>query len=134
MKKTYICNFGEHLTIDGYLGDPQKLNDKKLVLHSLKELPLLIGMRPLSKPKIYRAKENGKKDPGGWSGFVIIAESHISVHTFPRRRFVSIDIYTCRNGLPRKFIIKYFRQLFSLKRIEKHFIKRGTKYPKFNIV
>jgi len=50
-----------------------------------------------------------KKDPGGWSGFVIIAESHISIHTFPARRFVSIDVYTCKNGLKKDFIIFYYQ-------------------------
>ncbi len=40
-----------------------------------------------------------RKDPGGISGFVMIAESHFSLHTFPARRFVTLDIYTCQNSL-----------------------------------
>jgi len=129
-----ICNFGEHLMIDGYNGDPKKLNDKKLVLKCLNELPAKVGMKKLGQSKVYRAYDNGKKDPGGWSGFVIIAESHISIHTFPARRFVSIDIYTCKNGLKKDFIIKYFKNFFKLKTMEINFIKRGKKYPKFNLL
>ena len=33
----------------------------------------------------------------GISGFVIIAESHISVHTFPGRDYVNIDIFSCKS-------------------------------------
>jgi len=128
------CNFGEHLMIDGYKGNPKKLNDKKLVLKCLNELPAKAGMKKLGPPKIYRAYDNGKKDPGGWSGFVIIAESHISIHTFPARRFVSIDVYTCKNGLEKKNIIKYFKKIFKLKTMEINFVKRGKKYPKFNCI
>jgi S-adenosylmethionine decarboxylase len=32
---------------------------------------------------------------GGVSGFVLLAESHISIHTWPEHRYAAIDIYTC---------------------------------------
>jgi S-adenosylmethionine decarboxylase len=122
-------NFGLHLTIDGYGGDRNKLNDKDLVLKCLKELPHLLGMHKLSDPEIYFAKGNHIKDPGGWSGFVVIEESHVSIHTFPARGFLSADVYTCGDSLSQDFVIEYFKQKFSLKDIETNFIKRGTRYP-----
>lgn len=126
-------HFGEHLTIDGYRGEREKLNDKRLVLRCLQELPEKIGMRILGEPHVYPAPGNDGKDPGGWSGFVIIIESHISIHTFPDRRFVSIDVYSCKNGMDTDFISNYFSQAFGLKDLEKNFIKRGTRYPDKNI-
>jgi len=132
MKKEY-CNFGEHYTLDGYMGSEDKLNDKGLVLGCLNELPELLQMKKLTEPEVYFAPGNSIKDPGGWSGFVVIEESHISVHTFPKRGFVSIDAYTCRNGLDTEFISKYFIEKFELNDIETNFIKRGTKYPVANI-
>jgi S-adenosylmethionine decarboxylase len=129
-----IIHFGEHLTIDGYLGNFKKLNDKKLILKCLNQLPTLVRMKKLGRPQIYKAAAGGNKDPGGWSGFVIIAESHISIHSFPLRRFVSIDVYTCKNGLKKNFIIKYFKKTFGLRKTEIYFIKRGKNYPKFNII
>jgi len=125
--------FGEHLTIDGYNGDFGKLNDKELVLKCLGELPEKLGMKKLANPVIYFAEGNDKKDPGGWSGVVVIAESHISIHTFPHRGFVSADVYTCKNGLDVEFIINYFKSAFDLQDVEQNFIKRGTRYPEFNI-
>ncbi len=132
MKRNY-SNFGEHLTIDGYKGNFEKLNSKELILSCLNELPGMIGMKKLAEPQIYSAPDNNLKDPGGWSGFVVIAESHISVHTFPKRGFVSIDVYTCKPKMDKKFISNYFIKKFDLKNIETHFIKRGTKYPVENI-
>jgi len=117
------------LTIDGYGGSFKKLNDKKLVLDCLKKLPQKIGMKILGRPWIYLAPDNNIRDSGGWSGFVIVAESHISIHTFPHRQFVSIDVYTCKEGLNRKFLTSYFVKKFGLKDVETHFIKRGTRYP-----
>ncbi len=126
-------HFGEHLTLDGYDGNLEKLNDKNLVLHCLKELPDALGMHILAGPEVYFAPGNDKKDPGGWSGFVVIAESHISIHTFPARGFVSIDVYTCKNDMAVDHIVNYFTEKFQLKDAEVHHIKRGTKYPSSNI-
>ena len=133
MKSMEANYFGEHLTIDGYSGDPSKLNDKHLILNLLDILPEKLGMKKLSKPEIYFAPDNNKKYPGGWSGFVVIAESHISVHTFPARCFLSADVYTCKSGLDVNCIINYFLETFELKTIEKNLIKRGTWYPLKNV-
>lgn len=121
-------HFGEHLTIDGYKGSFEKLNDQSLVLKCLEELPELLQMHKLSKPEIYFAKGNNNKDPGGWSGFVVIEESHISIHTFPAKGFISVDVYTCQNGMDTGFILNYFKEKFDLAEIEENFIKRGLKY------
>lgn len=128
------CNFGEHYMLDGYGGDYDKLNDEDLVLLSLVELPHQVGMERLSEPHVFKAEDNEIKDPGGWSGFVVIAESHISIHTFPARKFVSIDVYTCRNGMDCEFIKEYFKKMFDLDDVEENFVKRGTKYPVKNLI
>jgi len=123
-----ISHFGEHLMIDGYGGSHEKLNSKALVFKFLNELPGKLGMQKLSKPEIYFAPGNGKSDPGGWSGFVVIVESHLSIHTFPKKGFVSADVYTCLNDMDQDFIRKYIKKLFALKELEQNFVKRGLKY------
>lgn len=119
--------------IDGYGGSYEKLDDHNLVLLALTELPDKLGMKKLSEPVVFKAEDNAMKDPGGFSGFVIIAESHISIHTFPKRKFVSIDVYTCTNGIDCEFIKKYFTDMFELDEIEENFVKRGTRYPAYNL-
>ena len=127
------CTFGEHLTLDGYGGEYVFLNDRDLVEHCLLQLPKLLEMHPLMAPTIQWAQPNNLKDPGGWSGYVLIAESHISIHTFPHRRFLSADVYTCRNGTDPDTVIRYFTETFWLDDIETCLIQRGTKYPVRNI-
>lgn len=129
-----MMHFGEHVTLDGYGGNFEKLNDKELVLYCLKDLPGVLGMHILAGPEVYFAEGNNKKDPGGWSGFTVIMESHISIHTFPARGFVSIDVYTCQNGLAVDQIVAYFVKQFELKDTEVNFIERGKKYPSHNLV
>lgn len=125
-------NFGEHITLDGYGGDYATLNNRELVLKCLDELPDFLGMRKLIDPIICAAKDNGMNDPGGWSGFVIIAESHISIHTFPARKFISADVYTCKNDLVLEKVKNYFIETFKLEDVETNFLKRGTRYPRHN--
>lgn len=126
-------HFGEHITVDGYDGNPERLNSEEAILSCLSELCDALRMRPLMKPIVISAPDNHIKDPGGWSGVLLIAESHISIHTFPKRRFVSADVYTCQNGIDVDFVVDYFKKKFKLKSVEKHFIKRGTRYPAKNI-
>ncbi|KKR60773.1 MAG: S-adenosylmethionine decarboxylase proenzyme [Parcubacteria group bacterium GW2011_GWA2_40_37] len=126
--------FGEHVMIDGYGGNSELLNNQEVVSFVLSDLPKKLGMKTLSSPMVVSAPDNGIKDPGGWSGFVIIAESHISVHTFPKRRFISADVYSCKNNLDTKTIIAYFTDTFKLSDVETNFIKRGTRYPAENLI
>ena len=37
-------------------------------------------------------------EPAGATGMVLLAESHLAVHTWPERRFVSVDLYVCNHG------------------------------------
>lgn len=37
--------------------------------------------------------------PHGVSGIVVIAESHLSIHTWPEHAFASVDIYTCGSNI-----------------------------------
>jgi S-adenosylmethionine decarboxylase proenzyme len=39
--------------------------------------------------------------PHGVSGVVIIAESHISIHTWPEHAYAAVDIFTCGPSTPR---------------------------------
>jgi len=74
------------------------------------------------------------KDSGGYSGFVMIVESHISIHTFPKKKFVSIDAYTCRDEMDKDTAVKYFKEMFDLEDTEVRFFKRGLKFPRQDLV
>lgn len=126
-------HFGEHLMIDGYGGSQALLDDATLVRSCLTALPALLRMNILGTPTVYRAEDNHSKDPGGWTGMVVLVESHISIHTFPMRGFVSADVYTCHNGMDRHLIRQFFTERFHLADVEAQFVERGRRYPEQNI-
>jgi S-adenosylmethionine/arginine decarboxylase-like enzyme len=68
-------HFGEHVMIDGYECLEERLNDREIVLSCLNELPKRLLMKPLSNPEVYFAKGNSPKDPGGWTGLVVVEEA-----------------------------------------------------------
>jgi S-adenosylmethionine decarboxylase len=126
-------HFGVHLTLDGYGGSPDRLGDPSAVRAWLDELPEILGMTKLADPVLVEVGRRSEKDSGGITGFVLIAESHISIHTFPGRRFASADVYTCQNRLDEDWLLKYFRVVFELESIEHNLIIRGTQYPLHDI-
>jgi hypothetical protein len=54
----------------------------------------------------------------GITGFVLIAQSHLNIHTFPRRGFVSADAYTCQDRLDHASIWASLIAAFELGEIE----------------
>ena len=51
-------------------------------------------------------------NPHGVSGVVIIAESHLFIHTWPEHGYAAIDIFTCGNSVqPEKAAQKLIREL-----------------------
>jgi S-adenosylmethionine decarboxylase len=125
--------FGLHLTLDGYGGDPGRLGDPELVRAWLGELPDVLGMIKLIEPCLIEVGARNEKDPGGVTGFVLIAQSHLSIHTFPRRGFLSADIFTCQDQLDGERIRHSLIAAFDLDDVETNLIPRGTRYPLRNL-
>ena len=121
--------FGWHLTLDGYGGEPGRLADVELVRAWLDELPDALGMSKLIEPCLIEVGARNQKDPGGVTGFVLVAQSHLSVHTFPRRGFLSADVFTCQDQLDHERIRQSLITTFELDDVETNLIARGTRYP-----
>ncbi|OGK31840.1 S-adenosylmethionine decarboxylase proenzyme [Candidatus Roizmanbacteria bacterium RIFCSPLOWO2_02_FULL_43_10] len=120
--------FGPHLMLDMYGCDVGILNNLTALYVLLEELPKKMGMRSLIKPYIVFAEGNSKRDPGGWSGFVIIQESHISLHTFPEKGFLTADIYSCK-PFDTAFVVEYFKRVFKTEDIDVFQQNRGLRFP-----
>lgn len=125
--------FGTHFILDGYGADPEILKDAVFLREMVTTLVTEMHMHAICDPVVVEVGEKNTKDPGGISGFVMIAESHISFHTFPKRGFVTIDVYTCQNDLDTETLTQKFIENFSLQEIDSNVIKRGTKYPTHNL-
>ena len=67
-------------------------------------------------------------DIEGLSGFTFIVESHISVHSYAKQEFISIDVYSCRE-FDADAVVQVFRKAFGIRKIAKTFLPRGEKFP-----
>lgn len=128
-----IEQFGVHLLFDGYNADSTLLSDKEHLTRLLTEIPSKMDMYTVSEPYVVEVGELNRKDPGGISGFVMIAESHISYHTFPKRGFVTADIYTCQNDLDTDAFTLLLCKVFGTTDYDTQVIKRGLRYPADNL-
>jgi len=64
--------------------------------------------------------------PHGVTGVVVIAESHLAIHTWPEFRYASVDIFTCGSHLDPWAGFEYLKEsLQSRKSVSKEII-RGT--------
>ncbi len=61
---------------------------------------------------------------GGISGVAVLAESHISIHTWPERGYAALDIFMCGDAEPLK-AVEVLKQAFKPGRAELGEHKRG---------
>ena len=115
-----------HLVVDGYGAAPEKLQDTDLVYRFLDEYPQAIGMTKIVPPQVYTYHGKTPED-WGVSGFVIIAESHISIHTFPDRQYVNIDIFSCKD-FDATSSLSIVKRTFSLPEVKVWTLERGIDY------
>jgi S-adenosylmethionine decarboxylase len=116
-----------HLTIDGFGGDRERLSSESLVRSLLDIYPAAINMTKISEPFVLRYVGE-KQEDWGVTGFVIIAESHISMHTFPEHGYVWVDVFSCKDfetdGATDKII-----DAFGLTHVKVNKLPRGLEYP-----
>jgi S-adenosylmethionine decarboxylase len=117
-----------HLIIDGYSNNQEILQDEDFLRNWLESYPSRIGMTRISPPYVLRyvGQDPSLRSGEDWgiSGFVFIAESHISVHTFVEQNYVNIDIFSCKDFDAEK-AIKDFQDGFQLIKSRTCLIDRG---------
>jgi S-adenosylmethionine decarboxylase len=118
--------FGPHLLIDGTHCDTRKLADRILVERILSDYPAAIGMTKIGGPYMF---EYQAPDPAysGVSGLVVIAESHIAIHTFPELDYFTMDIFSCKNFDHEK-AITYIKEAFDVQEMDRMLVQRGLSF------
>ena len=67
--------------------------------------------------------EERKNESYGYSTFVMIAESHLTVHTFPELGYFSFDCYSCK-GFDAGDVIEVIHSCFDVEQIDVHMASR----------
>ena len=120
--------FGPHLILEAYGCPKDLLADLGLVSQTLDAYPAQLDMTKIMPPYVFRY-QGTVPDDWGVSGVVLIAESHISIHTFPDKQFVTLDIFSCRE-FDVDAAIEYFCSIFKPESWEKQVLMRGREFPR----
>ena len=119
------------LIIDGYGANRKMLESEAMIYDLLDRYPSQIGMTKVAPPQVYKYV-GSKPEDWGISGFVLIAESHISIHTFPDRCYVNIDIFSCKD-FDSEYAIQELKAIFEFDEIQKYLLNRGLEYSNVEV-
>ena len=73
--------------------------------------------------EIKKDLKNRKEESYGYSTFVMIAESHLSIHTFPELNYISFDCYSCKY-FDTKLVEKLLKDYFDVTKCTVQVVKR----------
>jgi len=114
---------GTHLILDlKECKNLDNLSNKKFIESLLLDLVKITGMKAITEPSVFYY-ENKEKEESGITGFVIISDSHISIHTYPFKKSLYLDLFSCRN-FDSKEIINCIKEIFEPERLTKRIIRR----------
>lgn len=120
--------YGPHLIMEGYGAPSENLQNMESLYRMLDEFPGVIGMTKIMPPHVQRYKDHGNSE-WGISGFVIIAESHIAIHTYPEKKFFVLDIFSCKD-FSVEDAVGYARFYLKPEKCDHQLLNRGEDYPK----
>ena len=120
--------FGPHLMLDLKGCNPDKLSNLELIFTILSDLPDTIHMHKITQPYVFPYSGLVPEDKG-ITGFVTIAESHISIHTFQLKNYAFIDIFSCKD-FDYETATHYMINVFESTEPEVHLVERGIGFPR----
>ena len=113
------ATFGLEYIVDAFDGIPERLASpgalRKVVAALIQELHLHAVAEPLW---------HVFADPGGISGVILLAESHLIVHTFPERRYAAFNLYHRGGDLEWPWDLR-LREFLGCQRVAVRTIPRG---------
>ena len=111
-------SLGRHLLVELYNCDSKILND----VHKVEAI--MVDAAKHAKANIVDVVFH-TFNPHGISGVIVIAESHLAIHTWPEYNFASVDVYTCGTEINPWRAYNYMAKRFKAKNTTALEMKRG---------
>jgi len=86
---------GRHLLADLWEIDAAHLRDAALLRSCLLEAARVCKLTPVAQPVMHEFPG------GGVTGFLLLSESHLSLHSYPEKGYLALDLFTCGDSDPR---------------------------------
>lgn len=119
----YSTSFARQFIFDCYHCSQAKLGSEEFVKETINGIVKILGMRKISET-LALCHEAEKPEDSGVTGFVIIAESHIAIHTYPKKSLAKVDVVSCR-GFDAAKVEAYLRERFRPGRIKMAIVPRS---------
>jgi S-adenosylmethionine decarboxylase proenzyme len=110
---------GRHLLVDFYDCESTLLDDVELIKKLLVESAVVANSTVVNTVFHHYS-------PYGVSGVVVIAESNVTIHTWPEYGYAAIDIFTCGETVDPWNIYEHLRNEFEAGRFEVKEVSRGV--------
>ena len=120
--------FGPHLTVDLEMVPFEIQSDMLLHYNFLYRLPELIGMTRIELPRVFPYSGMVPEDRG-ITGICVIAESHLSAHSFECKGWTFVDVFSCKffkTDICLEFILDTFKPGKYAHRV----VQRGIGFPR----
>ena len=114
-----INNKSKHLLLELYKCDYEKLNDESFLRCTLNRAS------KLAKATVLNLISN-KFEPQGVTAIALLAESHISIHTWPESNYSAVDIFTCGQNMLPELASQY---LIETLKAEEHYLRVIVRNP-----
>ena len=66
-----------------------------------------------------------KFSPYGLSGVVVLAESHLAIHTWPERKTACVDLFSCNPSVSNQVVVDFLEETLRAKRVRVQLVSRG---------
>lgn len=119
---------GPHLMLDCRGCNQELISDQAYIFKVLNELPEKIGMTKITQPYVFPYSGLVPEDKGV-TGFVVIAESHLSFHSFTEKDYFFFDLFSCK-PFDVAATRAYIMEAFEVKDAETHYVERGRDFPR----
>jgi len=114
---------GYHLMLELFGCDQEKINSRKFLHNLVKAAVKETGLTNLG-------SRFHQFQPYGVTGFTLLAQSHISFHTWPEFGYLVLDIFTCGDQNQAERLADHFLEELQPDRISRQVVRKGYKYPR----
>jgi S-adenosylmethionine decarboxylase len=122
--KSVDAPWGFQLILDCFGCDHEVCCDLDRGYEFLDKICLHLKMTKQTQPYIFKTCETAFPGKPGYSGWVPIIESGIQIHTSANNRFISIDVYSCKE-FDRAAVEQFVRGFFNPEHVESVLLYRG---------
>ena len=117
-----LTHLGQHVLAEFFDCTSNVLNNPALIEQVMKEAAEACGAT-IVQSCFHRF------NPYGVSGVVVIAESHLAIHTWPELGYASVDLYTCGDECDPKVALEYLKEKLLSETVHITELKRGFVDP-----